>query len=182
MSNLSPVSKIVLYLGILMAFSIQVNGQVDYGRFCHQSLALTNTGMFVLGGWAVANIAGGAVGWSKTSGSQKYFHQMNLFWNTVNLSISAVSLYSNLQADCSLLAPESVMARHTRTENTLLINSALDLGYLSTGILLKHLSGRSVNRTNLLKGYGNSLLLQGAFLLVFDLCLYGILRAQRLNF
>lgn len=138
--------------------------------------------MLVLGGWAIANIATGAYGWSQYSNENKYFYQMNLFWNMVNLSIAGVALYNNYHLDCSVLSPGEMMEKHTRTERILLINSALDLGYIGTGFLLRHLSVSSAKRGSLLKGYGNSLLLQGSFLLVFDLILYRILRNQRIDF
>jgi len=56
------------------------------------------------------------------------------------------------------------------------------LGYIGTGLLLRHLSCQSENRGDLLKGYGNSLLLQGSFLLVIDLFLNQLLKNQRMDF
>lgn len=138
--------------------------------------------MIVLGSWALVNMAGGAYGWSRYDGQQKYFHQMNLFWNTVNLTIAGIALYNNYQADCSLMDPDAIMSQHIKTERLLIINSALDLGYIGTGLLLRHLSGQSENRGDLLKGYGNSLLLQGSFLLVFDVFMNQLLRNQRMEF
>ena len=138
--------------------------------------------MIVLGSWALINMAGGAYGWSKYDGQQKYFHQMNLFWNSVNLTIAGIALYNNYQVDCSLMGPDEIMSQHIKTERLLILNSALDLGYIGTGLLLRHLSGQSENRGDLLKGYGNSLLLQGSFLLVFDLFLNQLLRNHRMDF
>jgi hypothetical protein len=71
---------------------------------------------------------------------------------------------------------------HLSTEKTLLINSALDVGYIGTGFLLKYFSTKASQRNDLLKGYGNSLILQGGFLLVFDLVLYALLRNERMSF
>ncbi len=62
---------------------------------------MNNIGMGILGGWALANITIGAYGWSQQSGQESYFHQMNLFWNTVNLGIAGFALYSNLTSDYS---------------------------------------------------------------------------------
>lgn len=138
--------------------------------------------MYVLGSWAILNLATGAYGWSQTTGDTKYFHQMNFFWNTVNISIAGIALYSNYTTDLTLLSNEELLNEQMKTERLLLINSGLDVLYIGTGFLLKGLSDRNAGRADLLKGYGNSLILQGGFLLVFDLILYGILRTQRINF
>jgi hypothetical protein len=166
----------------LQTIALPANGQEEYRQFYSESLKATNTGMYVLGGWAITNIATGAYGWSRYDGDTKYFHQMNLFWNTVNLSIAGYALYSNSRLDNSQMGPDEIMERHTRTERILLINTALNVGYIGGGFLMRHFAGRSSNHSDLLKGYGNSVIMQGGFLLLFDLALYGILRRQRIDF
>lgn len=175
------IRHFILLAFILLMFK-SLSAQSDTALFCQVSRNTNITGMYVLGSWALVNLGGGAFGWSKYSGRQKYFYQMNFLWNTINLSIACIGLYNNYQLDCSLLNPEEIMSRHMQTEKILLINSALDVGYIGTGFLLRHLSTQSDRRGELLKGYGNSLLLQGSFLLVFDLVLVGILRNQRIDF
>ena len=107
---------------------------------------------------------------------------MNLFWNTVNLSIAGYALYSKSMIDIIAMDPDEIMESHTRTERILLINTALNVGYIGGGFLMRHFAGRSSNHSDLLKGYGNSVIMQGGFLLLFDLTLYGILRTQRIDF
>jgi hypothetical protein len=77
---------------------------------------------------------------------------------------------------------QEMLAKHLKTENILLINSVLDVGYIGAGFLMRHLSAGSAKREDLLKGYGNSVIMQGAFLLVFDLVMYGFLRDYRVDF
>lgn len=177
----SSSTKRTLILSVLLTITYVLWGQIPQEEFCRNSMRISNTGMSVLGTWAVVNIATGAWGWSKYEGEKKYFHQMNLLWNTVNLSIAGIALYNNLNYDCLAAGGEAVLSKHLRTEKILLVNSVLDAGYIGTGFLLKHLSGKSEKRADLLKGYGNSLILQGSFLLVFDLALYGIMRNARLD-
>lgn len=174
--------KSILLLTVLLLTNLSSFGQNNYRDFYLHSQKINNTGMYVLGSWALANLATGAYGWSKYSGEKMYFYQMNLFWNVVNASIAGFALYSNYKTDISSLSQQELMDKLTRTENILLINAGLDIGYIGTGFLLKHLSPKSASRGDMLKGYGNSLVLQGGFLLVFDLVLYGILRADRMNF
>jgi hypothetical protein len=175
-------NKILLAIGTFFICYGIAYPQESNHAFQNRSLNTTNTGMLVLGGWAVANLAMGSYGWARAEGKQKYFHQMNFLWNTVNISIAGIALYSNYNSDPSLYNAQEILAQHIKTERTLLINSVLDLGYIGTGFLLKHMGTRSEKRQSILTGYGNSLLLQGTFLLVFDLSLFGILYHQRLDY
>ncbi len=161
---------------------LTVSAQVDYEQFFDKSLSSANAGMYVLGSWAVINIAAGGYGWSKYEGQQKYFSQMNLFWNIINLSIAGIAIYSNSQTGISLLSDSEMLDKHLRTERILLINAGLDIAYIGTGILMSHFSSRSSTKADLFKGYGNSIILQGSFLFVFDAVLYGILRNQKVEF
>lgn len=157
-------------------------GTGGYDDFYLQSLRLQNRGMLVLGTWAVANMATGAYGWKNTTGEWSRFHQMNLFWNVVNGSIAGIALYSNLNTDLSLLSGEEMMGKHLQTEKILLINAGLDVLYMGGGLLMRHMSTRSDKYADLLKGYGNSVIMQGAFLFVFDLVLYAVLSNHRTDF
>ena len=169
-------------LFVLCTFSLVFAQEIEIIDFYKKSNQINSTGMYVLGGWAVANIAGGAIGWASSTGSAKYFHQMNLFWNTVNLGIAGFALYNNLTDDISLLSSDEMLLKHTKTENLYLINAGLDVVYIGTGFLLKHLSVSNLNKQDLLKGYGNSIILQGGFLMIFDLIMWGIQRNHRLDF
>lgn len=166
---------------VLFLFS-EISAQADAGEFYSKHLQTQNTGMVVLGSWAVANIVTGAYGWSRYSGETKYFHQMNLFWNTVNLGIAGFAIHNNMQLDPLTFGSEEALEEARNIEKILLINSGLDIGYIGAGFLLKHVASNSENRKDLLTGYGNSLILQGSFLLVFDLILYGVLHTQQMDF
>ncbi len=172
---------LVLVLLILLP-ALPASAQTDHTAFYAKSLQLSNNGMYVLGTWAIANMTYGAYGWSKTNGSEKYFHQMNLFWNVVNASIAGFAIYSNMTTDILAFSPEESMNKHLTTERILLINSGLDVAYIGAGVLMRHFSDRSEKRADLLKGYGNALMLQGGFLLAFDLVLYGLMRGLRMDF
>jgi len=170
---------------LLLSFSllmVYAEAQTDVETFFSKSQKTTNTGMMVLGSWAILNIATGAYGMSTQAGSSKYFYQMNLFWNTVNLGIAGYSLISGYLTDISLLSHEQMVEKHMFTEKLLLINAGLDILYMATGGFLISKSKSSTKRPELLKGYGQSLILQGGFLLVFDTLLYFILHDQSNRF
>jgi hypothetical protein len=166
----------------LLLLSLTVSAQDSFPDFYTHNIKINNTGMYILGSWAVLNMATGAYGWSKYSGDRMYFNQMNLFWNVVNISIAGFAIYNNYTGDTGGLSQQELMEKVIKTENILLINAGLDIGYIGSGFLLRHLSGKSEKRADLLRGYGSSLILQGGFLLVFDLVLYGVLRADRMDF
>ena len=172
----------IIFVFLMFLIFIPLHAQDHYNSFFTESLQTNNTGMYVLGTWAIANLASGAVGWHRGSGSNKYFYQMNLFWNTVNLSIAGISLYSNLNTDISLLSPGEMIDKHTRVEHLYLINAGLDVAYVGTGFLLKHFSTKNSKRADLLEGYGNSIILQGSFLFVFDIVMYLIQYSHRIQF
>lgn len=132
------------------------------------------TGMWVLGSWAVGNLLVGAVGRANTTGTTKYFHEMNMLWNTVNLTLAGFGLYSALHADANLSLAASLQAQH-KMEKIFLVNGALDLAYMAGGLYLQE-RGKTPGKNSLRwKGYGKSIILQGAFLLLFDGTMYGIL-------
>lgn len=165
--------RVVMSVLLLMTV-VTISAQNGGRSFAEASLAANNGGMYVLGGWALANMAAGAYGWAAFEGEKKYFSQMNLFWNVVNLSIAGFALYSNYSTDVSLMREGELLAKHIKTERLFLINSGLDVGYMGAGLLMRHLSSNSEKRGDLLKGYGNAVVLQGGFLLVFDMAMYFI--------
>ena len=174
--------KRAFILIIFLAILIPIHAQGGFQQFFNESMSTNRTGMYVLGGWALANLATGATGWAKADGSAKYFHQMNFFWNTVNLGIAGYSFYAFSQMEPLRMSPQELMDQHMLYEKLFLINAGLDVAYVGTGFLLRHLSAANKKRPDMLKGYGSSLVLQGGFLFLFDGVMYFIQRDNRLDF
>ncbi len=175
------MKKMLLVL-LFVAVPFILFSQGDYRQFFSKSMTVNNAGMYVLGGWAVANLATGAAGWYRTTGTTKYFHQMNFFWNTVNLGIAGYALYSAYQMEPLRMSYQQLMSEHIRYENLYLINAGLDVLYVGTGFLLRHLSAKSTKRADLLMGYGNSVILQGGFLFLFDGVMYLVQHGRQVSF
>jgi hypothetical protein len=154
----------------------------DANDFYSISQQTNKTGMYVLGTWALTNIATGAYGWNRYDGSQKYFYQMNLMWNAVNLGIAGYALYSFSQNDPLTMTAAEMLRDHVKKENLFLINAGLDLIYIGGGLYMRHLASQGYKRAEMLKGYGTSVILQGGFLMVFDLAMYIIQRQHRLSY
>ena len=178
---LTVLSASVCVLAILFIFVIipaeAQNLSAELTNYNIDRLNINKKGMLVLSGWALTNMAVGSYGYYNTDGRMKYFHQMNTFWNVVNLSIGALVYYQieqHLQRQssreyCSIEEARSI-------ENILLLNIGLNVGYIATGGFLWERGIRKDNRR--LLGYRPSLVLQGGFLLVFDSILYSLNRSN----
>lgn len=148
-------------------------------EFMVKKQQIGKSGMVVLSSWAGANIAVGTAGWIATEGESKYFNQMNVFWNIVNLGIAVPGLInSNKEFSKGVSTSELIKSQYS-SEQVYLINNALNVLYISSGALLKTIAYQYPNTEARLQGYGNSMLLQGGFLLVFDLVQYFRHRKQR---
>jgi len=141
-------------------------------NYNQERLSVNKAGMTILGSWAVLNITSGLAGYGLSSGSTRYFYQFNAMWNTVNLGLAGLGYYqTTLKSELVLSLSETLKAQN-QTENIFLLNSGLDIGYIAVGAFLYESSKHASKNSDLLKGYGQSLWLQGGFLLVFDAIMY----------
>jgi hypothetical protein len=143
-------------------------------EFNQQSLDHQKTAMLTLGGWAVANIAAGAALQGSADGSTKYFHRMNALWNTVNLGIASLGYFTALKSDPAAWDLATSLGKHQGFQKVLLFNAGLDVGYIMGGLYLTERAKRPDVNADQLKGFGQSIMLQGAFLMAFDLANYFI--------
>ena len=110
-------------------------------------------GMWFLNGWALGNTIslGGLIHEDKRFSS---FHQMNVGWNVVNAGLASYALHNN----------EPVIPK--KMARIFWINSALDIVYVASGAWLRAEGVKQENPQWV--GWGESIMLQGGFLLVFD--------------
>ena len=130
---------------------------------------LEREGMISLTAWASINITGGTAGYFLSKNPEwKYFHEMNVFWNTVNLGlgIAALARLPKEKPDLSWGLEKSRKSQR-KLEKIFLINTGLDLVYIGAGLSMSLLADGIKNRDRM-KGYGNALLLQGTYLFLFD--------------
>lgn len=146
--------------------------QLQQSRLKKQKTAMT-----ILGGWAIGNIATGLVLEPRREGKSKYFHQMNMGWNVVNLMIAGAGFLGSQKAMKATYQADKAMREHYKIQKILLFNAGLDLGYMAAGAVLIERSKNPINLEDAarFRGFGESILLQGAFLFVFDLTTYFIL-------
>lgn len=143
-------------------------------EFNAQSLNHQRVAMLGLGSWAVVNIAGGAILQHRTDGTAKQFHRMNALWNTVNLAIAGFGYWSALKSDPAAWDLATSLSKHQAFQKVLLFNAGLDVGYIMGGLYLTERAKQPGANADQLKGFGNAIMLQGAFLMAFDLVNYFI--------
>ena len=146
------------------------NTTFDAQNYAQKSYDLQKNGMIVLGTWATLNLISGSAGYFLSAKNTKYFHQMNAGWNIVNLGIAGFALYNLGQSDASLTGYSESVSELRNLDKILLFNAGLDFGYMAAGAWLWERGLRKDSKR--LEGYGKSLILQGGFLLAFDLVLY----------
>ena len=140
-------------------------------NFAATRTRLDQRGLAVLGGWAVSNILVNGIATGQTDGSAHYFHQMNIGWGAVNLVLAGTGYLAARRAANQPITDRAGNVRaQSRTEKLYLFNAGLDVAYLATGLYLleKSRNPTADGSPDRWRGYGQSLLLQGGFLLLFD--------------
>ena len=162
------MKKIILF--VLLLVSTRVYAQDSLKYYNDQLLHIHKTGMEVLGSWAITNLAIGTVASFNTTGSTKYFYQMDALWNIANLG-AAIPGYINASKKTGKPLPaDETLKEQKKIETIFLVNGGLDLVYIAGGIYLNN-KGNTTN-SDKLRGYGTGIILQGVFLLLFDGTMY----------
>jgi len=141
-------------------------------QFNQERLQTDKRLMLGLGSWAGANFLVSGVGWATVpKGEAYYFHQMNVLWNTVNIGLAIPGYFNAKKSNPNLTFAESIKTQH-KTEKIFLINTGLDIAYISAGLLLRSNAKTNLTKRDQFNGFGTSLLMQGGFLFLFDLTAY----------
>ena len=168
------IASIILLL-LIMCLPTTAQDMTLIDGYNRERNAITRTNMLVLGGWGLGNMAGGLAGVLTTPfGSEaNYFHQMNIYWNTVNVAIAIPSFIAARKRMNKSYDIATTFSEQRKIETTYLINFGLDFAYIGTGAWMQQFGdGRPQKQEALLKGMGNSIMMQGAFLLLFDITSY----------
>ncbi|MFD2570528.1 DUF6992 family protein [Spirosoma soli] len=150
----------------------------DLHEFSEQRIRHQKTLGLTLGGYALANIAVGAIGAGNAQGETKYFHRMNMYWNLVNLGIAGAGLLGARKQNSSGESLPQAVRQHETMKQVLLFNAGLDVAYVLGGAYLRERAESRPDQADQLRGYGKSIMLQGGFLLAFDLVNYFIFKSR----
>ena len=155
---------IMLYLTSSALSYAQSHAQSHDHKLFEEHISSMKQGMTVLGAWSLSNILIGGVMRQRTEYKQHYFHEMNATWNLVNLGIAGLGYFT--LPDISQWTALEGLRELEKLDRILLFNAGLDIAYMALGYALIERGQRLASDRFL--GYGRSLILQGAFLFVFD--------------
>jgi hypothetical protein len=167
------VVSLLFAAALLIAVHPIAADQTELEEFTEQSRSIQQRGMLVLGSWAALNVAGGGLLALTAGGATRSFALMSMGWGGVNgaLALTAGS------AEPPEAEIQALLKRQRLMENLFLFNAGLDVGYMFAGLWMTQLAGRS-SKPDRLKGFGYSIVMQGAFLFIFDLVMFFVMHSH----
>jgi hypothetical protein len=164
--QINGLKRYALLVVFASGFALGLKAQNSEAERLHR---FEKRSMWVLAGWSATNMAVGLVAQAGTTGSTRYFHQMNAGWNMVNAGIAVGGLLSNHYRGAYRFNTTEAYHHRTRWKDALLLNTGMDVAYMAAGwALIERGKSRLNNREERWYGFGQSLLLQGLFLFGFD--------------
>ena len=162
MKYLKFIVPVIIFISLTSAVKSQDSTSIHdlFYKKQQQSLSL-------LSSWSVGNLILSPIATKNLfspSLTNEYFHQMNFSWNLLNVGIAGLG---HIIVNKDSKKPWDIQTLHfkkKKAEKSIIINMGLDLAYMVTGFIIKNnLAESSMN-----KGYGNSIILQGGYLLFYD--------------
>lgn len=166
-----------------LVLSLTLAAPFELGAWNVERLQTQRIGMGALGVWAVGNLTVGTIAALRSNDEREaWFHLGNALWNTVNLGLAVAGLATQWSADPNSFDAKQSLRESSSSATIYGVNAGIDVGYLATGAFLwqrglAHHDARMV-------GVGQALILQGAFLFIFDVVmgvLQGVLTARLLD-
>ena len=156
-------------LFVVSFFSICAFNAQDSSLVHQQFYGKQETAMKILGGWSAINLVSSPFLKTTAKESWPHFHQMNFNWNLVNAGIAGLGYVGIQKRKEKYWSLSSIEKRRNKLRKSLAVNMGLDVCYMLAGAILKNRAGKmsSENQARNI-GFGNSLILQGGFLFVFD--------------
>lgn len=167
-----------LLLLCLAGVSLRSSAQKpDLVKFEKERVRISKNAMITLAGWSVANIVVSSIATDTRNKENRAFHQMNVMWGGINLAIAGLGYWGARKEKIDNPTMESAMKHQRRIEKTYLINAGLDVVYVGAGLLMNQTADNQ-KKPDKFRGYGNSIMLQGGFLLLYDGIMYAIHRGH----
>ena len=158
----------LLLISLLVVISVQAQSLSELNQFNTDRININKKGMLVLGAWSLANVAAGAYGYSTTNAEvDKNFHKMNMMWGGINFVFAAAG-YVGAITDKKTYDLNKSFKQQQSIEKTFLVGAAFDVVYITAGLYLTEKAKNTESKLAIYKGYGQSVMMQGAFLFFFD--------------
>jgi len=166
-------TKILFIFILISTLNQKINSQ-DSLSFHKDFYKTQQNSLLLLSSWSVGNLAlspflgknfkvlrNNFVG---DVSSNDYFHQMNFNWNLLNAGIVGMSHFLVHKDQRKPWNIQKLSLKKKKAEKSIIINMGLDVAYMISGLLIK----QSNKDLSINQGYGNSLILQGGYLLLYD--------------
>lgn len=140
----------------------------DLRAFSRQRYEHTQKMSVLLGGYALGSLAASGIRLGSASGETKYVHQMNIYWNLVNLGIAGVGLLGLRKENPASETLGDAVRKQERIKRVLAFNAGLDVAYIVGGLYLTNYGNDHPDQGDKFRGYGRAVVVQGGFLLIFD--------------
>ncbi len=163
--------KLIFILLVTLVPGLCGSAQPSFSDSISQSRnRITRTAMITLGSWAGANIGSGFIIAARSSGITKYTWQMNGYWNFINLGLAGMGYLRAMKESGKSMTLLDNYEAQNKLEKIYYVNFGLDFGYIAAGLYLrqKGFEDANLHTSNQLSGYGTSIVIQGAFLLLMD--------------
>ena len=165
-------ARIIIFSFFIFHFSFLHSQEIWITQpFIQTQGRLNKDGAIGLSSWAMMNVGYSGYQLSRTTGQEYHFHKMNLIWSGIYLAIGIPTFIRShriykgkIQLKLDKYNPKKYLTIFS-------LNSWLDLAYIGAGFILKNRASHSTD-PNRLKGYGNSIIMQGGFLFSFDTVMY----------
>ncbi|MEO8415284.1 MAG: hypothetical protein ABI472_16615 [Ginsengibacter sp.] len=139
-------------------------------KFNTERVQVTKHSMLVLATWGGINLLYSGIPASPANGSSQYFHRMNLVWGGVNFSIGTLGYL--LTKNRKGYGYAQTLYKQQAIEQIYLLNTGLDVAYVAGGFYFRERANNLAEKHDRLKGYGNSIILQGTALFLYDGIMY----------
>ncbi len=157
---------------LISIFSFQLIGQTDSTITRKKFYYVQQQSLSMLSGWSVLNLCLSPVlsnNFKNPESREDHFHLGNFNWNLMNLGISGFSHYSVYRKSQKNWSISEMTEQKRKVERAIVINIGLDLLYVLGGFALKYAASKNQNLDPATyHGNGNSLILQGGYLLFYD--------------
>ncbi|MGV3621949.1 MAG: DUF6992 family protein [Archangium sp.] len=166
-----------------LVLSLTLSAPFELGAWNQERITTQRVGFGVLGAWAVGNLTVGTIAALRSNDERDaWFHLGNALWNTVNLGLAIAGFAMQWNADPNAFDAKQSLRESSSSATIFGVNGGIDVGYVATGAFLWQ-RGLAEHDSKLV-GMGQALILQGAFLFVFDVVmgvLNGLLTARILD-
>lgn len=178
-SKLSQLAKPTKLATIFFIFQFSIfNCQFSFSQeiwypdsFIQTQGRLSKDGAIGLTSWGLMNVGFSGYMMTQTTGQEKNFHTMNLIWGGIDLAVGIPTFIRSYKIYKGKIQLKMDSYNPKRYMKIYAVNGWLDLAYIGAGFIVKSRASHSTD-PEMMRGFGNSIILQGGFLFTFDNVMY----------